>query len=872
MNHVQVAETLLEESRTNVLTPVDVSNAGSSSSIISNSSVLTCKPRSIEDVPLLLRELSPNEKPETRQRNPIFLISPQIANERTEELAQKMLCTELGGRYQNQTPPKHYPVISFYEAIKLKRRGSAHDIAVLKTLCMHDKFSGLFDHPAMLFKVVDGVSIMNSGSKSKIRLGLRTLFEGTGAFGWSSCVGDIRADLSWKQVRLKSKDGKIIEVEVILFDGPMIARRIAPFSYSATSTGVDVLCAYLRQFVKTQKLLGYKDVIIVEELGGCLQKKPTESVRDETKGAPPKEFTLGSLGVQTKNYAVDNYLNRSGRAAWQREFGNFLSTNDTVTEEKIIEAIGGNNKNFSGTVGIAGVGLTREDRQMVTYLSVDKSLPKPRLIRWTDDSSIYLEDINMAYLAFLNLKKGKNVIIVVEDTDLISICILLIDWIRHSKLNLSASLLLKVSEQNIKLANGSTFVEEYINCSELAQCIFNNPSCAEIEERFRVPSIVALNILAGGDTTSYCYLPHNKLMEWYWEYIEYVGSLVRYPNEDESVKGYTLMIDEAAVERLFKLGYACKNVTVIPRWTSLSKGEKLIALRDTTFFGLQCSVATKRLARIIYYMPNIENLRLHIFRAQGKFHQWIHVHYGRVPDVPLTGFDVHLTHPDHVIDTVLRQPTYAIVLSYESNNYVVSKVTPISVINTKHSELFPNGGPSATDVINAQGSVPNTSTCLTDNELKILREARTRVESKSKLTVPQMKSIVLGYHLQTSEVSKESFKALRKSLGNKLETVKAAYDALILTMDIDNMPWELMGWIETEDAEEESVELNLPQELDAEADEDEEEEADSDEEDETNDFAGNMIQNSGDEGKAISKSFDSLTPEQIRQQMVAAIS
>jgi hypothetical protein len=247
-----------------------------------------------------------------------------------------------------------------------------------------------------------------------------------------------------------------------------------------------------------------------------------------------------------------------------------------------------------------------------------------------------------------------------------------------------------MTSQDVPLCVGSnsgSFSEEYWCCNDLATQIKAYPGFSKLragttEEvvafEYRVPSVIALFILLGGDTTSYLYLPYAKSLEWYLSHAEFVGALVRILTEEELREGWPLVSDEEAVKRLFKMLYACRNPDAIDRWTSLPLPERYAALRDTSYEDLESKVARCVFPLTMRFMPKWALMVQHLLRAQHRLRTWYNADLSAPPDVPLVGHVVLMAPPSGTMDEDgiqrLEAPTEAAVAVRSEEGWSVMRV------------------------------------------------------------------------------------------------------------------------------------------------------------------------------------------------------
>ena len=319
------------------------------------------------------------------------------------------------------------------------------------------------------------------------------------------------------------------------------------------------------------------------------RKRDLEKLEKETAGAsvPPASFECTELNTDVSNHPKGflsaMYGDRiCGRRIWQKGVGTMVG-NGSLSEAL---GAGGNKVSFSG------VGSSEDERKRTVTLGAGNVTPQ------LSAPSDQREDTEAIRQAVATINKNENAMVEGADTDFFLIGTLAVDK-QQQLLVLSGEertlgkLFVRMTRKPVQINVGGSsdsFSEEYWCCNDLATQIQGYPGFSKLragttEEivalEHRVPSVIALFILLGGDTTSYLYLPYTKSLEWYLSHAEFVGALVRIPSEEEKREGWPLVLDEEAVKRLFKVLYACRNPDAIDRWTSLPLPERYAVLRNT---------------------------------------------------------------------------------------------------------------------------------------------------------------------------------------------------------------------------------------------------------------------------------------------------
>lgn len=538
-----------------------------------------------------------------------------------------------------------------------------------------------------------------------------------------------------------------------------------------------------------------------EDVGDNLSKRLQEQKRDDKKVAGPKHhqaFTLGVLpGDTPRAFLPGLYQDREkGRLEWQAALGKLVKSGDETTRSKLHAALGSN-----GHVSFSGVGECEDERMRSIHLNVSDLL-----IMEISSPSFQREDTNLFHESAPTLKRGGNVIISADDTDLLLIGMLGMNVLGHGLSRTSAqgaearlgSLFVKTTAQMVDNGSGGKFEEQFICCDEVGKCITAHPALSCIATEFRVPSVVAECIILGGDTTSYLYLPYSKSIGCFLEYAEFIGFLVRSPTEEEALQGWPICIDSDAVERLLMVLYASRNPTAIDRWTSLSMPERLSTLRNLRYVDMQKLVARTVFPMTMRFMPNLDLLRGHIGRAQLRLFQWMSAAEDKPPDVPLLGFVVILKNETGG-SLRLQAPKDSEVRMRCTQGFTIHRVEPeISGTNTTIAELL--GPEIPRDVLlrgcrQRKAASEDRAATKTAARAPLLAEARSRMQATppKKLTVSLMVAVVVAFNASEGLSTKELM-LLRKNMKG-VKNATAEFDRFKASEEAKGtgIPWAKMG-------------------------------------------------------------------------------
>jgi len=251
----------------------------------------------------------------------------------------------------------------------------------------------------------------------------------------------------------------------------------------------------------------------------------------------------------------------------------------------------------------------------------------------------------------------------------------------------------------------------------------------------------------------------------YLIYAAFVKSLVRNPTEEEKSAGWTVMIDEDAVKRLFMVLYACRNPTAVSGWTSTIVSERIAELRKLSYMDMQKTVASVVFPLTMRFMPSVALAKQHMNRAQHRLYTCLHAGQSAPPDLPIVGFTVILARNEAVVEGVmdddaadnggskisLEAPTQAEVEALCADGNHVEKVIPIIAReNTTLTELFGNEIPMDVLLRNSKARGPRASEKMAALKLKLaplLALARKKMEAVpvQESTMPQMHAVVVAF-------------------------------------------------------------------------------------------------------------------------------
>ena len=627
---------------------------------------------------------------ETRVCNPDFIKTQEIAIARVIEAAQWKLREEIGGLYNAQNVLKNFIVISFFrkivgQALAAVKKQSDRALAVVSYLSGNPAAAAAINSLACLAKFIGNEPVLNGGPKHQIRNALRVVFGGSAAH-WVKGDGAHLIPLGAVCVDAS------VPIHHVILDAAMFMRQLPPVRKQDKTFG-EVVIAAMRAVIAPRCAV-YKKTWWVEDVGDCLSKRMQERKRDleklgkETAGASvPSESFEGikckcdtDVSGRPKGFLSKLYGDRTcGRRIWQKVLRELVDNGDV---RKAL-GVGGNEVSFSG------VGSSEDERKRTITLGAGS------VISQLSTPSNQREDTEAIHQAVQTINEAENAIIEAQDTDIFCIGTLAADK-QQQLLELSreertlGKLFVRMTSQDVPLSVGSnsgSFSEEYWCCNDLATQIKAYPGFSKLragttEEvvafEYRVPSVIALFILLGGDTTSYLYLPYAKSLEWYLSHAEFVGALVRILTEEELREGWPLVSDEEAVKRLFKMLYACRNPDAIDRWTSLPLPERYAALRDTSYEDLESKVARCVFPLTMRFMPKWALMVQHLLRAQHRLRTWYNADLSAPPDVPLVGHVVLMAPPSGTMDEDgiqrLEAPTEAAVAVRSEEGWSVMRV------------------------------------------------------------------------------------------------------------------------------------------------------------------------------------------------------
>jgi hypothetical protein len=359
--------------------------------------------------------------------------------------------------------------------------------------------------------------------------------------------------------------------------------------------------------------------------------------------------------------------------------------------------------NRRGRVVLSGFGVEDPSTGVASDLNrkctyeIDCSSDSPELREKYDENSETFEtnlrdDTNQIFVAMEWLRQRKNVVVYAEDADMVQISLLALSQkllIEKVDVNSIGNLSIQMTKQHItneENENNKEYYKEYIHLNALYISIVNHKKLDVLNEEHRVPSIVALFIILGGDTTSYLYLPYKMAIEAYLDCVSMIGSLVKLVETDNKFK---MVIDKgedlSKMKKLMIVLYAYRNPKVLKDQGGWSKfhNENIERMNKLKYEIMQREVAFICIPRffrltlylnlsslftnfcflclyIFRYMPSARNLDFHVDRACLRMRTWGHAIYGRNPDVKLLGFIAHLrkTEGSHITNEPILEPTY----------------------------------------------------------------------------------------------------------------------------------------------------------------------------------------------------------------------
>jgi hypothetical protein len=580
--------------------------------------------------------------------------------------------------------------------------------------------------------------------------------------------------------------------------------------------------------------LNIEMIYFVEDVGGCLQKLYTELLRDwkakqkkdyKASTCPLASFTLDGevpSGIAS-GWLASRYGDRHGFRKWWKSA--WYDLIHTCTSE-VAQKLKGHNVRF------CGIGHTEEQQKQVFEIRSDNP---GNCIAIESLESDNREDTNLVGMAMHETSNQRNALIWVEDGDLPQIAILnLSEYLCTRMHDQIGTIFIRFSAQSVQIEDKSYFDEQFINCNELGMSIINHPGLQHLNQDLRIPTIVVLMIILGGDTTSYIYMPYEKALAWYLEHADFVGALVRNVSEDERSQGFDMWgIDEDAVTRLIIMLYARRNpATVIPLWTKYTHDEQTSILKGLTYLQVCQVVAHEHLPKIFRYVMSMDNLKEHLKRTMSRLHCWSHASRLKVPDVPQLGFEYKFHNKDIALPEVFKKaPTYANVAQLRDDGYEVVMVQPtIHEVNITHVELFGKNGLSPQEVVRGaqKAAEKQARGSISAAQLRYLTDAKQNISNDKDLTVAQMKAVVIAYQVQAEDYTLETLTELKAKMNPpRKSVVKPLYDNLIrkLTSSADGstmplaLPWNEMGLKDSAELEQEQERVQLLQ-----AEEEEEEE------------------------------------------------
>jgi hypothetical protein len=555
-------------------------------------------------------------------------------------------------------------------------------------------------------------------------------------------------------------------------------------------------------------------------------KQVQERKRDIDKEAKAPGSTVPSAALAAielstdvrglrKGFLSDLYSDRNGgRRLWQAGLATL------VLNGKVRETLG----TGGGAVSFSGVGSVEEERRRTVTLGANDAPPQ------FSAPSGQREDTELERQATQTMRNGKNTLLVGDDIDHLCIGTLAADK-QQQLLLLSreertlGKIFVRMKSQQVPLGDGGdsgSFEEQYWCCDDLANEIKALPELSKqragtaeeepepvVALEQRVPSVIALMILLGGDTTSYLYHPYTRSLAVYLAHAEFVGALTRPPTAQEEAEGWPLAVDKEAATRLFKLLYACRNPGAIDRWTSLPLSERSTALRGMSYFDLEQKVARCVFPLTMRFMPKWTLLVQHILRAQHRLRTWYNADLSAPLDVRLLGFVVVMKPPatamvDGGVER-LEAPTEAAVAARCADGWVVDRVEPnIAPVNTTLTEYFGPVFPADVLLRGAKARAPRSAEGASAEKLArapLLASARARMKPTSLLKprMDHMVAVAVAFKAYEGGSVRE-LTALRKSMKGS-GNASLVFNNLVLSRKGKSFPWTEMGAPEDSAAE-----------------------------------------------------------------------
>ena len=731
-----------------------------------------------------------------------FLNVGAIAGERLLAAAKWSLRRSIGGRYDVSESLKAPGTVEYFEKNSGERlahvkKTSAKALALIALMSKDKTSTQKLETPANLVVLIDGVPFMNSAPKSNIRPAIRATFKTSlqpkGASAWAIGLGNSRIR---NNCGLSSE---FIKVDHLILDMPFLLRRFPPprpVNAGESITGADVVLRVLAYFLKPL-LHEYAKVSWVEDLGGELAKLPTERKRDverKRKTAPSAsrtqatpQFSLEAIFEREPHVAV-LYGDRKWRRQWQECLRNILV--EECWHGARDHALG----EGRGLALFSGVGGSEDERKRTVSLRYVTGSERKLEI---SEPSEQREDTQCIFEACASVQQGSCVEIWAEDTDFLQIGLLAVHTLQVSSESPSlGKLLVRTSAHDVDDGSGRQFQEQIFCCNDLASAVMSHHSLVSLHLDHRVPSVVSLLVLLGGDTTSYMYFPYGKALAWYLEHATAIGSLVRDATASESDRGWSVLLDPPAVQRLMKVLFICRYPSLLPGWTSMQPSERLQALSEIEYEELEKRVALRNFPQTTSFMLSPVNLMWHVLRTQQRVQTWKYATRRNFPDFPLAGFVLFLrpragSMCEDAAEVRLEEPTRAEIAAHA--HMEVERVEPlVDMVSRTLSFLF--GGQNPAEVLlSRKRTTSSRAPRVAANTGPLLAGARERLKPGSKVvpTVPQMKAVVLAYK-KVKGAGRQQLTEVRRSMKGKAET-SAAFKAVLEVCGADGPPWVHMG-------------------------------------------------------------------------------
>lgn len=316
-------------------------------------------------------------------------------------------------------------------------------------------------------------------------------------------------------------------ISIVIWDGNCEIRKALNSNKNNLTWEEAVLDFFFKMFRRffnanynTVKLILW----VVFDVGMCPEKLIENKRRQLLKNNTQVPRDLPKRDNNKHNFGSNNFLLLL-YTHYRDEFAKLLGdtfSNDGYTRNKSHQIWEFLRRFPNITIGFAGVGNGFDERcRSRTFNSDTLSFT---ILDWTH----HLEDTKLAYLAFLYIILGLNVLVIGTDTDIWLIITLMIAQYRDVNNTPCGTVFLQTTGKILSDVDGDDDVEScLINCNVVAQTIEDDVRLRNVDSSMRVLYFILLCVFLGGDTTnSWNGISHTVGLTWAMDHIELIGNYI----------------------------------------------------------------------------------------------------------------------------------------------------------------------------------------------------------------------------------------------------------------------------------------------------------------------------------------------------------